>query len=79
MKSRNVCYNIKKLRELRGYTQCYMAEELKITQGAYSLIENDKSKLEIQRLEQIAAILNTDINTLLNLEEQLNNKAFNKL
>jgi transcriptional regulator with XRE-family HTH domain len=32
MKSRNVCYNIKKLRELRGYTQCYMAEELKITQ-----------------------------------------------
>jgi transcriptional regulator with XRE-family HTH domain len=78
MKSRNVCYNIKKLRELRGYTQCYMAEELKITQGAYSLIENGKSKLEIQRLEQIAAILNTDINTLLNLEEQLN-KAFNKL
>jgi transcriptional regulator with XRE-family HTH domain len=56
-----------------------MAEELKITQGAYSLIENGKSKLEIQRLEQIAAILNTDINTLLNLEEQLNNKAFNKL
>jgi transcriptional regulator with XRE-family HTH domain len=63
MKSRNVCYNIKKLRELRGYTQCYMAEELKITQGAYSLIENGKSKLDVQKLEQIAAILKIDINT----------------
>ncbi|MFN7012860.1 MAG: helix-turn-helix domain-containing protein [Bacteroidia bacterium] len=77
MESRNVCYNINKLRALRGYTQCYMADELKITQGAYSLIEIGKSKLEIQSLEQIAAILNTDINTILNLEEHLNNIAFN--
>ncbi len=66
MKSRNVCYNIKKLRELRGYTQSYMAEELKITQGAYSLIENGKSKLDVQKLEEIAVILNVDLNTLLN-------------
>lgn len=79
MKSRNVCYNIKKLRELRGYTQCYMAEELNITQGAYSLIENGKSKLDIEKLEQIAAILKVAINTLLNLEEQLNNMSYNKI
>jgi transcriptional regulator with XRE-family HTH domain len=79
MKSRNVCYNIKKLRELRGYTQCYMAEELKITQGAYSLLENRKSNLDIQKLEKIAVILNVDLNTLLNLEDMLNNIAFNKL
>jgi transcriptional regulator with XRE-family HTH domain len=66
MKSRNVCYNIKKLRELRGYTQCYMAEELNITQGAYSLIDNGKNKLDIQKLEGIAQILDNDI--ILNLE-----------
>lgn len=56
-----------------------MAEELNITQGAYSLIENGKSKLDIQKLEHIAAILKVAINTLLNLEEQLNNISYNKI
>jgi transcriptional regulator with XRE-family HTH domain len=56
-----------------------MAEELNITQGAYSLIENGKSKLDIQKLEQIAAILKVDINTLLNLEEIFYTISFNKL
>lgn len=79
MKKQQVCYNIKKLRELRGYTQCYMAEELNITQGAYSLIENGISKLDVEKIEQIASILKVDINTLLNLENLFNNTDFKLL
>lgn len=71
MKKQQVCYNIKKLSELRGYTQCYMAKELNITQGAYSLIENGISKLDVEKLEQIASILK--------LEELINNKDFKLL
>jgi len=34
---------IKKFRELRNYTQEYMAENLNVTQRAYSSIENGKN------------------------------------
>ncbi len=50
-------YKIKRLRELRNYTQEYMAGRLGISQRGYSKIESGKSTLSVQRLRQIAEAL----------------------
>ena len=54
---------IKEFRELRNYTQEYMAENLNITQRSYSSIENGKTQLTVDRLFEIAKILNVTVIT----------------
>lgn len=48
---------IKKLRELINLTQEYMADELGITQSAYSKIETGESDVSYGKLERIAQVL----------------------
>ena len=48
---------IKKLRELKNFTQEYMAEELNLTQSGYSKIESGEVDVPYGRLEQIAKVL----------------------
>ena len=47
---------IKKLRELKGFKQEYMAERLGITQQSYSKLESDKGDIPFSRIEQLADI-----------------------
>jgi transcriptional regulator with XRE-family HTH domain len=60
---------IKKLRELRNYTQSYMAIELDITQQGYSKIEKE-GRLTVDQLDRIASILNVDSAYILNFDEE---------
>ena len=48
---------IKKLRELKNYTQEYMATNLQISQNTYSRIENENVKISTDRLKEIASVL----------------------
>jgi len=48
---------IKKLRELKNLTQDYMAQQLGVTQSAYSKIESNEVEITYTKLEQIAKIL----------------------
>lgn len=48
---------IKQHRELRNYTQTYVAGKLGISQSVYSKIENGKSRIFGKRAKQIVAIL----------------------
>ncbi|MFT4152746.1 helix-turn-helix domain-containing protein [Parafilimonas sp.] len=57
---------IKLLREYRNFTQQYMADELGISQNAYSKIELNKSKLNVNIAEHIANILQISLADLLN-------------
>ena len=52
---------IRKRRELRNYTQEYLALKLHISQNAYSKIELGYTKITLERLFQIADILEYDI------------------
>jgi transcriptional regulator with XRE-family HTH domain len=63
--------NIKKLRELRNYTQEYMAEALKITQAGYSKIEKDGTDITFKKLVQIAEILEVKLADILEFDEKL--------
>ncbi|QAR29873.1 XRE family transcriptional regulator [Ornithobacterium rhinotracheale] len=64
-----VSANIRRIREQKGYSQEYMAQELEISQASYARIENEETKLSIDRLFEIANILETDISSLLGSEK----------
>ena len=63
--------NIKKLRELRNYTQTYMSNQLEISLSAYSKIERDETEISLKRLEQISEILNVSVNAILQFDEKV--------
>lgn len=55
--TRKIGQNIRKLRELRNFTQQYMAEKLEMTQGNYARIENEEIHLSEDRLQKISGLL----------------------
>lgn len=60
--------NIKKSRELKGLRQQDLADKLCIGLRSYQSLENGETKLDLERLEQIAKILETNIEELLKNE-----------
>ncbi|MGI8950094.1 MAG: helix-turn-helix domain-containing protein [Chitinophagaceae bacterium] len=62
--------NIKKWREFKGIKQDTLAQKLGITSAALSQIENGKSDISINRVEQIAEALEIDILLLLSNPQQ---------
>lgn len=62
--------NIRALRMAKGLTQEFMAKKLKLDVANYSRIERGVAKLTVERLQEIAEILNTDISELVNLNIQ---------
>lgn len=72
LKIRQVAANIRKIREHRNYTQEYLAAKLHISQNAYSKIELGYTKITVERLLQIAEILETDpVEILTNAEADI--------
>ncbi len=50
-------HRIKKIRELRNFSQQYMAEKLEITQQNYSKMETGEIDFPVSRLQSLAKIL----------------------
>ena len=62
---------IRKIREIKGYSQDYMALQLKMSQNNYSRIELDQNnKLSLDRLQEIANVLGVDPMDILNFDER---------
>ena len=68
MKKSDMYKNIRQLREIRGYTREYMADELNMTVSGYSKIERGEVDLSISRLSGLSEILEVDMMQLLNME-----------
>ena len=64
---------IKRIREIKGFTQSEIAAKLFISQRAYSDLESGKTKIDIDRLSMIAKIFNVSTIDLLKFNE---NKIF---
>lgn len=62
--------NIRKYREIKGFSQEYMANQLDINQASYAKIENNSTKLTVERLFSISKLLETEITDLLDLKNQ---------
>lgn len=61
---------LRKLRELRNFTQEYMAKSLGMTQQNYSKMEKSEIKFSEDRVEKLAKILDIDVNKLNNFDEK---------
>lgn len=67
--SMKIGMKIKRLRELKNYTQEYMADRLMIGATAYGNIERDTTKdMSLERLLQIAYIFEIDFTEIINFD-----------
>ena len=66
LKTKAVVSNIRKTREIKNYTQDYLAAKLRISQNAYSKIELGYSNITLSRLIEISEILEVDLMELIN-------------
>jgi transcriptional regulator with XRE-family HTH domain len=62
---------IKKLREQSGLTQQEFADKLNVHLKTWQKVENGITKLDIERLQQIAEILETTVEDLINVEDSV--------
>lgn len=60
-----ILQQIKDLRNVKGFSHEYMANELNISTSAYRKIESSETKLTVERLFQISEILQTPIAKIL--------------
>jgi transcriptional regulator with XRE-family HTH domain len=61
---------LKQLRELKNFTQEYMANQLGLSTRAYSKIETGETQLTINRLNEISKILEIDPMEILGFDHQ---------
>jgi transcriptional regulator with XRE-family HTH domain len=61
-------HKIRSIRELKGFSQEYISSKINISQNALSKIERGEIKLSFEKSCELAKILETDINTLINFE-----------
>ena len=60
-----ILQQIKEVRNVKGFSYEYMADKLEISTSAYRKIENSETKLTVERLFQIAEILQTPVDKIL--------------
>ncbi|TDO73336.1 DNA-binding XRE family transcriptional regulator [Flavobacterium chryseum] len=70
---------IKSIRELKNYTQEYMADQLGVTQAGYSKIEKGKTILSYVKLVEIAKILDVSVEDIISFDSQKYFNNFNNV
>ena len=66
---KTICEKIKDLRIIKGYSQQYVAEYLKIDRSNYSKYELGKLELSLTMLKQLCLLYNVSADYLLGLKE----------
>ncbi|WP_370033725.1 helix-turn-helix domain-containing protein [Flavobacterium sp. 28YEA47A] len=67
------------LRKLKGYTQETMAGKLNMERRSYANLENDVTKIDMERITQIAEVYGIELDELLAFDEsKVFEKCFNK-
>jgi transcriptional regulator with XRE-family HTH domain len=62
--------SIRKIRDIKGYSQEYVAQKLNMSQNNYGRIELGKVKLDVDRLKEIATVLEVDPMDIMNFDER---------
>ena len=74
----DVLDRIREVRKQKGYSHEYVANELNISQVAYSKLEKNETKLTVERLYQLSKILETPVEDfLLAKKGNIYNQTFN--
>jgi transcriptional regulator with XRE-family HTH domain len=64
----NIGHKIKSLRELKGYSQDYVATKLHISQNALSKIERGEIKISLDKASELAEVMEIELDSLINFE-----------
>lgn len=67
---------IKHYRERRNYSQRFVAQQMGISQNAYSKIENNLTQLTVHHVKQLSKILQIPITDLLKDEYEIHKPTF---
>ncbi len=67
----NIGEKIRKVRDLRGFSQDYVAQKLGISQRTYGKLETGETKLDVPRIEKIADILEIEPFSLITFDEKM--------
>lgn len=67
----NIALNIRKIREQKGFSQEYVAQELDISQASYARLESEETKITVDRLFRLAEIFQIEVTEFFN-EGRLN-------
>lgn len=67
---------IRRHREMKNYSQKYVAAKMGISQNAYSKIENNVTQLTVQHVKQLSEILHVPITDLLKDEFEIHKPLF---
>lgn len=67
---KNLSLKIRKIREIRGFSQDFMAKKLAISQRAYSKLENQQTQLTWARIHTIAGILQVKPSDIISFNEE---------
>lgn len=79
MMTSSIKNKIKSIRELKNYTQEYMADQLGVTQAGYSKIEKGNTILSYVKLVEIARILEVSVEDVISFDSQRYFNSFNKV
>ena len=61
---------IKQIRELRNYTQEYVAEKLGMSSAGYSRIERNQVDVNYEKLNKLASIFEVDVSELIKFDDK---------
>ena len=67
---------IKHYRELKNYSQKYVASKMGISQNAYSKIENNITQLTVHHIKELSKILEVPINNFLRDDFEIHKPVF---
>jgi transcriptional regulator with XRE-family HTH domain len=67
---------IRRYREMKNYSQKYVASQMGISQNAYSKIENNLTQLTVHHVKKLSEILQTPISDLLRDEYEIHKPLF---
>ena len=65
-----IATKLRRLREIHGYPQEYVAFQLGVSQAAYSKKETGRTELSLTVLQQVSALYNISLMDLINLNMQ---------
>lgn len=66
----SIALKIRKLREIHGYPQEYIAFKLGVSQAAYSKKETGRTEISLDSLHQLAALYSVSVTDLITLTVQ---------
>ncbi|MBL4707920.1 MAG: helix-turn-helix transcriptional regulator [Flavobacteriales bacterium] len=67
----NIGQNLRKIRELKGYSQEYIAKALEISQRNYSRIEQNEVEITFTKLQKISEVLEVTPQQILGFDEKI--------